>query len=144
MSGRKRSSCFAVTINHVEWGKDALGVFLEATEDIKRLAIGQEIHHPPLDCITGEVVNDNGGFHHHIFVEFKEKYFLSEVRNIFEEFLGGEPHSIDIQVGMQLIISFIMYYQLYFLRLVLQISKVLDFVPHQRGRSTLLVRCSNL
>lgn len=132
MAGRKRSSCFAVTINHVEWGKDALGIFLEATGDIRRLAIGEEAHHPPLDCITGEVVSDNGGFHHHVFVEFKEKYFLSEVRSIFEEFLGGEPHSIDIQVGESVdIFRFIISTVLS--TLVLQVSKVLDIVSHQRG-----------
>lgn len=99
MSGRKRSSCFAVTINHVEWGKDCLAEYLLAGDCVRRLAIGCEPHHPPLDCMTGEVPESNG-FHHHIFVEFKEKYFLEEVRRIFEEFLGGEPWSFDVQVSV--------------------------------------------
>lgn len=98
MAGRKRSSCFIVTINHVEWGKDCLAEFLLATDDIKRLAIGEEPHNPPLDCITGEP-SSVVGKHHHVFVEFIEKYFLPEVRSMFEEFLGGEEHSIDIQVS---------------------------------------------
>lgn len=99
MAGRNRSHCFSVTINHVEWTKDCLAEFLTASGDIKRLAIGEEVHHPPLDCVTGELVPGDHGFHHHIFVEFKERYFLTEVRAIFEEFLGQEPWSFDVQVS---------------------------------------------
>jgi len=98
MAGRKRSSCFIVTINHVEWTKDCVGEFFCATGDIARLAVGEEPHNPPLDSNTGEAPEPDG-FHHHIFIEFKTKYYLPEVREMFEEFLGHEPVSIDIQVS---------------------------------------------
>lgn len=100
MSGRKRGHCFAITINHVEWPKSAFGVYLEATELLKRFAIGEEPHHPPLDPDTGKVVEGvEGGFHHHCFAEFIDKYFCVEVRDIVLDFLGGEAYSIDIQVS---------------------------------------------
>jgi len=97
MSGRKRSSAFSITINHVEWSKSCLSEFLMASDDIRRLVISEETHHPPADCDTG-IVPETTERHHHVFVEFKEKYFLDEVRAIFEEFLGQEPWSFDVQV----------------------------------------------
>ncbi len=100
MSGRKRGHNFAVTINHVEWKKSCLGVYLEASELFKRFAIGEEAHNPPLDPDTGKVVEgDLGGYHHHIFLEFIEPYYLVEVREIFDDFFGGEAWSINIQVS---------------------------------------------
>lgn len=99
MSGRKRSHCFAITINHVQWSKSCLFEFLMASGEIKRLGIGEEKHHPPIDPETG-LAPEEDGRHHHIFVEFSEKYFLTEVRAIFEEFLGHEPWSFDVQVRL--------------------------------------------
>ena len=98
MSGRKRSSCFAITLNHVEFDKTCLGVYWSSAGLIRRFAAGEEAYHPPLNPITGDVEDDIGGRHQHIFVEFVEKYFLLEVRDMVIEFLGGdEERSIDVQ-----------------------------------------------
>lgn len=97
MDGRKRSSCFAITINHIDWTKDCVAEYFTATGDINRLVVAEEFYHPPLDCVTGEPVESNER-HNHIFVEFKEKYFCTEVRTMVEDFVGGEDFLINIQV----------------------------------------------
>ncbi|CAF2699099.1 unnamed protein product [Rotaria sp. Silwood2] len=61
MHSRKRSTCFVVTINHITW------------------AVSQEAYRPPLDPIIG-LPSDQLGYHHHIFLRFKERYFLLDVR----------------------------------------------------------------
>lgn len=100
MLGRKRSHNFAITINHVTWSKSCLGEYMVASETCKRLAIGEEQHHPIIDCDSGlPITSDLSGHHHHIFVELLDSYFLSEVRDIIVDFLGGEEYSIDIQVS---------------------------------------------
>lgn len=100
MSGRKRSHCFSITINHVEWSKKCFGEYMLADEGlVKRLAVGQEKHHPEFDCDTGAIIGDSDSFHHHIFIEFVDNYFLTEVRDLIVCFLGGEDHSFDIQVS---------------------------------------------
>ena len=95
----KRSACFAITFTHVSWCKDALGEFLTAGNLVQRLAIGEEPHHPPLDCLTGEIPDGDFGRHHHCFVEFKEKYLFKEVQEIIGEFLEhNNEHGYDLQV----------------------------------------------
>lgn len=99
MAGRKRGHNFAITINHVEWSKLCFGEYFVASGIVKRLAVGEEKHHPEINCETGEVIEDGvTAVHHHIFVEFNEGFFLPEVRDLIVLFLGGEEHSFDIQV----------------------------------------------
>lgn len=108
------SSCFAVTFNHVEWTKDCFAEFILASDDVQRLAIAQEEHHPPLDCITGEAPPP-AGYHHHVFIEFITPKYLEEVRNICAEFLGDEPRSVNVQVGVLLrYIDYILVVDLHF------------------------------
>lgn len=103
MSGRKRGHNFAITINNVEWSKTCFAEYFIASDIVKRLAVGEEKHHPSVDCDTGEVIDDGVvGRHHHIFVEFVEGFFLPEVRDLIVLFLGGEEHSFDIQVRILL------------------------------------------
>lgn len=92
----RASSCFAITFNHVEWTKDCFAEFILATDDVQRLAIAQEEHHPPLDCITGEAPEPNG-YHHHVFIEFITPKYLEQVRQYCAEFLGDEPRSVNVQ-----------------------------------------------
>lgn len=105
MEGRKRNSCFAITFNHVEWDKTCFGEWLLAGGLAKRIVVAQEDHHSALDPLSGELMNDEPGRHQHSFVEFSERYFLREIRDIILEFLCGEERSFDIQVTM-----FIRYY----------------------------------
>lgn len=105
MDGRKRSSSFAITFNHVEWDKTCFGEWLLAGELAKRICICEESHHPPLDPLTGLLPDGEAGRHHHVFVEFIDKYFLTEVRDICIRFLGDEEdRSINIQVNIFLTI----------------------------------------
>lgn len=86
-------------MNHVVWSKSCFGEFLVASDLVRRMAIGEEEYHPPLDCESGEAVSvDNPGVHHHIFVEFIDGYLLSDVRGMVIEFLSGGEYSVDIQV----------------------------------------------
>jgi len=97
MDSRKRSSCFAITLNHVDFDKSCLGEYWSAAGLFRRFACGEEDYHPPLD-INGELSMGDHGKHHHIFVEFIDKYFLSDVREMVIEFYGGDgDRSIDIQ-----------------------------------------------
>ncbi|CAF5067122.1 unnamed protein product [Rotaria sp. Silwood1] len=99
MAGRKRSHCFCVTINHADWSKSCLGEYLTAGNLVKRLAIGEEKYSPPLDPDTGSVDDTVAvGRHHHCFIDFVDNYFLVEVQDIINLFLGGDPYSLDIQV----------------------------------------------
>jgi hypothetical protein len=51
MLSRKRSHCFAITFNNVDWKKSDLGNWLLIDNDNKpnEIAIGEEKYHPPLD-----------------------------------------------------------------------------------------------
>lgn len=96
---RKTSHNFAITMNHVSWSKTCFGEFFVASCLVRRLAVGEEEYHPPLDFETGDVVDCGPqGVHHHAFIEFIDGYSLSSVRDMVEEFIGGEQLSIDIQV----------------------------------------------
>lgn len=142
MSGRKRSHCFAITFNHVEWTKDCFGEFLRADNLVKRLAIGEEVHHGPLDPLTGQPDDTNHGIHHHVFVEFEDKYFLTEVHDVVQLFLGQEDErisSFDVQVWVSKLYLGNIYISLIHI-LVLQISKVLDTVPLQRRQKSILIQ----
>lgn len=87
---RKRSHNFAITLNHVEWDKSCFGEFMIAGGNVKRLAVGEEQYHPPLDWSSGEAVEvSGGGVHHHIFVEFIDGFYLSDVREMVVEFLDN-------------------------------------------------------
>lgn len=102
MSGRQRSSSFSITFNHVEWSKSCFGSWLVNGDLIKRCCISEEAYHPPLDSEAGELMNEPNGRHHHAFVEFKDKYFLPEVRAIIIEFLCGEEDwSLNIEVNIK-------------------------------------------
>lgn len=97
MAGRKRSHCFAITLNHVDYDKTCLGEYWRCGDLIDRFACGEEHYNPPLDPLTGEA-DDVVGRHHHIFVEFVDGYFLDEVRDMVVEFYGGDNGvSVDIQ-----------------------------------------------
>lgn len=99
MNGRKRSSSFAITLNHVDFDKTCFGSWCVNGDLVKRLVVAQESHHSALNPESGELMNEDAGKHQHIFVEFKEKYFLTEVHSIVYEFLGGEEdRSINVQV----------------------------------------------
>ncbi|CAF3893028.1 unnamed protein product, partial [Rotaria sp. Silwood1] len=70
-----------------------LAEFWTADNLVNRLAIGEEAYHPPLNCDTGEIEElVDPGHHHHIFVDFVDKYFLDEVREVLMVFLGGESY----------------------------------------------------
>lgn len=100
MSGRQRSSSFAITLTHVDFDKTCFGLWCVNGGLSKRICVAEEDHHPPLDPITGELMNEPVDKHHHIYVEFEEKYFLPEVRDVVVEFLCGEEHrSINVQVS---------------------------------------------
>lgn len=99
MAGRKRSSAFAITLNHVEWDKTCFGEFMLAGDLVRRICVAEEKHHPPLDPLSGELLDNCVSKHHHVFVEFVEKYFLPEVREMVVQFLCEEEHSFDIQVS---------------------------------------------
>ncbi|CAF0865324.1 unnamed protein product [Rotaria sp. Silwood1] len=102
MAGRKRSHCFCVTINHADWSKSCLGEYLTAGNLVKRLAIGEEKYSPPLDPDTGSVDDTVAvGRHHHCFIDFVDNYFLVEVQDIINLFLGGDPYSLDIQLSKE-------------------------------------------
>lgn len=99
MSGRKRSHVFAITFNHVEWDKTCFGEWLIAGDLAVRIAVGEEKHSSQLDPLTGELVDTPVSYHHHCYVEFVDKYFLPEVRELVLEFLGQEDQrSINVQV----------------------------------------------
>ena len=97
MAGRIRSKCFAITLNHVEWDKTCFIDFLMSDDLIEAGACGQEPHHPPLDPHTGEPVLEDPKFHQHIFIRFFNRYFLTEIRTMIEEFLCGVTYSFDVQ-----------------------------------------------
>lgn len=98
MSGRKRSHCFFLTINHVEWSKSSFGEWLLAAELASEFAIGEEEYHPALNPDTGLPSSDPVGRHHHIYIKFIEGYRYEEVQEIISEFLGGEVYSFNLQV----------------------------------------------
>jgi hypothetical protein len=102
--GRKGSTCFLITFNHITWDKDAFPIYLLADDLISAAAVCQEKYHPPLDCLTGLPQVGDFGFHHHCFIRFKENVKLSRVRFYVDSFLGGEPLSVDIQVRRCLIL----------------------------------------
>lgn len=97
MSGRKRSHVFAVTLNNVDWKKDALFNYLVLGLEITRFACGEEHYHKPLDSLTGEPSDEPEGRHHHILLETKESFFLTEIRELMVVFIGDDEHSIDVQ-----------------------------------------------
>lgn len=93
----RRSSCFAVTLGHVDWTKKVIGEWLQVDGYANRICVGAEPYHPPLDCETGEAAVGDVGYHHHIFIETREKWLLCEIRDHFMVFTGGEEFSINIQ-----------------------------------------------
>jgi len=99
MSGRKRSSSFAITLTHVDFDKTCFGSWCVNGGLSKRICVAEEVHHPPLDPISAELMQEVPEKHHHIYVEFEEKYFLPEVRDLIIEFLcGDDSRSINVQV----------------------------------------------
>jgi hypothetical protein len=97
MAGRKRSRSFAITFNHINWSKTAFGDYLTAANIIKSYCCAEESHHPALDPETGKIMNVQTSKHHHIYLETQEKYFLTEIKDIVDLFIGNEPLSYDIQ-----------------------------------------------
>ena len=93
----RASSCFAITIGHVDWSKSDLGNWLLIDGYAVRVAIGMEPYHPPLDCETGDPVSGNNGYHMHLFVETSGKWLLTDIRDHIDVFLGGEEYSVNIQ-----------------------------------------------
>ena len=81
MFGKKRSHCFFLTVNHIEWSKTALGEWLLAADLCEEFAVVEENYHPPLDAETGEVAPTAPARHHHIYLKFKEGYWFTEVQD---------------------------------------------------------------
>lgn len=94
----RASACFAITIGHVDWKKSDLGNWLLIDDYAKRVAIGLEPYHPPLDSETGLPSTAGAdGYHMHIFMETTEKYHLVDIRGHLDVFLGGEEYSVNVQ-----------------------------------------------
>lgn len=93
----RASACFAITIGHIEWSKSDIGNWFLIDDYAKRLAIGVEPYHPPLDSETGQPADGIAGHHMHIFLETSEKYLLVDVRGHIDVFLGGEEFSVNVQ-----------------------------------------------
>lgn len=99
MSGRQRSHSFAITFNHVEWSKTCFGQWCVDAGLVKRICVAEEKYHPALDPDSGELMNEPTDRHHHVFVEFIDKYFLPEVRDLCIQFLcEEEDRSVNVQV----------------------------------------------
>ena len=96
---RKRSSCFALTINHVSFDRTCLGDYLRSDNLVQEFVCGQEEYSQALDPLTGDPIDGVTSYHHHYFIRFVESYGLDEVGTAPD--LRSKSKRRDVRVGQR-------------------------------------------
>lgn len=92
----KRSHEFALTLNDVDWEKSHTGWWFSQDSNILDICVAEEPYHPPLDCDSGTVVDDEPGRHQHIYLRFEDGMRLEEVRTLVLTLVDDK--GFDLQV----------------------------------------------